>query len=277
VQFAVNVHNFAAFADVRRLAELAKEAEDSGWDGFFLWDHIHFTQQPMVDPWVALTAIAMTTSRIRIGTMITPLARRRPWKLARETASIDQLSGGRLILGVGLGGPPDQEFTRLGEDADDRVRAGKLDEGLDVLTGLWSGEPFSYQGEHYRLDDVTFLPRPVQQPRIPIWVGGYWPNRAPFRRAARWDGASPAKIGATPDSPGALLSPEELPQAVAYIQKHRASNEPYDVSVGTSIPADRVQARELVDRFAAAGATWLMDWRPNPEALAERLRAGVPR
>ncbi|MEX1253701.1 MAG: LLM class flavin-dependent oxidoreductase [Dehalococcoidia bacterium] len=275
MRFAVNVHNFAAFADIRRLAELAREAEDSGWDGFFLWDHIHFTQQPMIDPWVALTAIALATSRIRIGTMITPLPRRRPWKVARETVSIDQLSGGRLILGVGLGGPPDEEFTRLGEDANVRVRAGKLDEGLDVLTGLWSGEPFSYQGEHYQLDNVTFLPRPVQQPRIPIWVGGYWPNRAPFRRAAQWDGAWPAKVGATPDSAG-LLTLDELPEVITYIREHRRSDGPYDISASAAIPADGAHARDLVDRFAAAGATWLMDWRPDPEALSERLRAGVP-
>jgi alkanesulfonate monooxygenase SsuD/methylene tetrahydromethanopterin reductase-like flavin-dependent oxidoreductase (luciferase family) len=275
MRFAVNVHNFGDFADIRRLAELAKEAEDNGWDGFFLWDHIHWTQQPMVDPWVALAAIALATDRIRIGTMITPVARRRPWKLARETVSIDRLSGGRLILGVGLGSPPEEEFTRLGEDADARARAGKLDEGLDVLTGLWSGEPFSYQGEHYQLDNVTFLPRPVQEPRIPIWVAGLWPNRRPFRRAARFDGVVPVKASATPGIPK-ILSADELPEPLDYVRRHRASDTPFDVSASAVIPTDPAQARDVVDRFAAAGATWLTEWQPNPDALSARLRAGVP-
>ena len=275
MRFAVNVHNFGEFVDIRRLAELAKEAEDNGWDGFFLWDHIHFMQQPMIDPWVALAAIAAATSRIRIGTMITPLPRRRPWKLARETTSIDQLSGGRLILGVGLGYPPDKEFARLGEDADDRIRAQKLDEGLDILTGLWSGEPFSYEGEHYQLDNVTFLPRPVQQPRIPIWVAGIWPAKRPFRRAARYDGAAPIMIG--PSGEPKLLSPDELANVVAYVRRHRDGDDVFDVSVAASIPTNRAEARDVVDAFAAAGATWLQEWQPSPDALSARLRAGVPK
>ncbi len=201
--------------------------------------------------------------------MVTPLARRRPWKLARETVTLDHLSGGRLILGVGLGDPAPEEFTRLGEDADDRVRAEKLDEGLEILTGLWSGEPFSYTGEHYQLDNVTFLPRPVQQPRIPIWVAGLWPNRRPFRRAARFDGAVPVKVGPSPGMPG-LLSPEELPEPLAYVRKHRQSDAPFDVNASAAIPTDPAQARDIVDAFAAAGATWLQEWQPNPEALAAR-------
>ncbi len=154
MKHGISIPNFGTFADIYRLTELAREAEDNGWDGFFLWDHLNEPQPgsrtppvPMLDPWVALAAIAAATKRIRIGTMVTPVARRRPWKLARETVSIDHLSGGRLILGVGLGGMPEEEHARFGEDADDRVRARRLDEGLDILAGLWSGEPFSYQGE----------------------------------------------------------------------------------------------------------------------------------
>ena len=275
MNYSVSIHNFGDFADVRRLVELAKEAEDCGWDGFFLWDHIHWNGPPMLDPWVALAAIASATSRIRIGTMVTPLARRRPWKLARETVTLDHLSGGRLILGVGLGLPPEEEFARLGEDADARVRGQKLDEGLEVLTGLWSGEPFSYQGKHYQLDNVRFLPRPVQQPRIPIWVAGLWPNRRPFRRAARLDGAVPVKVGPSADMPG-LLTPEELAEPLAYIRKHRESDVPFDVNASAAIPTDPAQARDVVDAFAAAGATWLQEWQPNPDALSARLRAGVP-
>ena len=180
------------YSDPRLLGELAYLAEQSGWDGFFIWDHLSLEgTQPIVDPWVALSVMAARTERIRIGTAVTPIPRRRPWRLARETASVDRLSGGRLTLGVGLGEPADSEYERFGEDGSLKTRAAKLDEGLDVLTGLWSGEPFSYHGEHFRVEGARFLPRPVQQPRIPIWVGGQWPNRPPWRRAARWDGVYP--------------------------------------------------------------------------------------
>ncbi len=275
MRFCISIPNFGEYADVRRLAELAKEAEENGWDGFFLWDHMHWTQQPMVDPWVALAAMAAATSRIRLGTMVTPMARRRPWKLARETVTLDHLSGGRLILGVGLGSPAEEEFTRLGEEADDRARARKLDEGLAVLAGLWSGEPFSFEGDEFQIDGATFLPRPLQRPRIPIWVAGAWPNRRPFRRAARWDGVVPQKAGATPTD-FQRLTPEDVAEIVAYTKEKRDAGGSFDVNVGASIPTDRGRAREVVDAFAAAGATWLMHWEPNPEALSARLRQGTP-
>ncbi len=275
MRFAVSVQNFADYADIRRLVALAREAEDNGWDGFFLWDHIHWNGPPMIDPWVALAAIASVTSRIRIGTMVTPLARRRPWKLARETVTLDHLSGGRLILGVGLGTPPAEEFSRFGEDSDDQIRGQKLDEGLEVITGLWSGETFSYRGKHYQLDNVTFLPRPVQQPRIPIWVAGLWPNRRPFRRAARLDGVVPLKVGPSADLPGAL-TPDELPAPLTYIQEHRESDAPFDVNASSAIPTDLGRAKDVVDAFAAAGATWLQEWQPTADALSARLRAGPP-
>src|SRR6266852_4690072 len=148
VQFAINTPNFGSFGDARLLAELAQEAEDAGWDGFFVWDHIggsSFQAIPMADPWVALTAMAMATSRIKLGPIVTPLPRRRPWKLARETVTLDHLSEGRLILGVGLGDVHDPGFVQVGEVTDSRQRARMLDEALDILVGLWSGQPFSYQ------------------------------------------------------------------------------------------------------------------------------------
>ena len=203
VKHGVDFPPFEEFADPRFMAELAYEAEQAGWDGVFTWDHVWLgMKEPFADPWVALSAVAMRTERVRIGAMVTPLARRRPWQVARATVSLDHLSDGRLIFGAGLGSPPDTEFGVFGEETDRKIRARKLDEGLDVLAGLWSGEPFSYEGEEYRIDDVTFLPKPMQQPRIPVWVGGQWPNRAPFRRAARWDGAFPtANDGNTPITP----------------------------------------------------------------------------
>jgi alkanesulfonate monooxygenase SsuD/methylene tetrahydromethanopterin reductase-like flavin-dependent oxidoreductase (luciferase family) len=152
MRYAINVPNFGDYADARFVADLARRAEQHGWDGFFVWDHINSAMgrgMPMGDPWVILTAVALATERIRIGTMVTPLPRRRPWKVARETTTLDHLSGGRLILGVGLGTPADAEFASFGEVPDIAERARKLDEGLEVLTGLWGGEPFSFVGEHY--------------------------------------------------------------------------------------------------------------------------------
>jgi len=273
MKHGISIPNFGGFADIKRLTELASEAEDNGWDGFFLWDHMNEPPLPMLDPWVALAAIAGATKHIRIGTMVTPVPRRRPWKLARETVSIDLLSEGRLILGVGLGGMPKEEHTRFGEDADDRVRARRLDEGLDILTGLWSGEPFSYQGEEYQVDEAAFLPRPVQQPRIPIWVAGYWPNRKPFRRAARWDGVIPARAPEERGGMPQLLPPAETPAMVDYTMSHRDADSPFDVVLSAFMPPDPGQAREIADSFAAAGATWLLEWQPNPDALSKRLQA----
>src|SRR5438067_4066679 len=211
MRYGVSMPNFADYGDVHTLVELAREAEAAGWDGFFLWEHMIFWRDlrvPIVDPWVALAAIAAGTERISLGPMVTPVARRRPWKLARETVSLDHLSRGRLILGVGLGDPADADFGVFGEETDAKVRARKLDEGLNVLAGLWGGEPFSYRGEHYRVEETVFLPRPVQSPRIPVWVGGWWPHKPPLRRAARWDGVFPGKI--TPDSRFEAVTPDDL-------------------------------------------------------------------
>jgi alkanesulfonate monooxygenase SsuD/methylene tetrahydromethanopterin reductase-like flavin-dependent oxidoreductase (luciferase family) len=192
--FAIDTPNFGDFADAQVLADLAREAEQAGWDGFFLWDHIGAGWEvPIGDPWVQMAAMAMTTERIKLGTLVTPVPRRRPWKLAREAVTLDQLSNGRLILGVGIGGDSGHEFSCFGESPDDKLHGAMLDEGLDVLTGLWTGEPFSYQGAHYRIDGARFLPTPVQTPRIPIWVAGIWPHPRPFRRAARWDGVCALK------------------------------------------------------------------------------------
>jgi len=203
MQYGLSIPQLDDFANVRRLADLASEAEEAGWDGFFVWDHILFDDlwRRVIDPWIALAAIAMSTSRIRMGTMVTPLARRRPWKLAREALSIDQLSKGRLILGVGLGAPEEWEFGYFGEETDAKLRAKEMDEGLEILSGLLSGELFSFQGEFYNLKEMRFLPKPVQSPHIPIWVGGTWPNKKPLQRAVKYDGYFPdvLQYPVTPD------------------------------------------------------------------------------
>jgi alkanesulfonate monooxygenase SsuD/methylene tetrahydromethanopterin reductase-like flavin-dependent oxidoreductase (luciferase family) len=275
MRYGVSVPNIG---DLDVLLELGSDAEVAGWDGFFLWDHMRFTSDfpvPVFDPWVALTAIAVRTERIRVGPMVTPVARRRPWKLARETVTLDHLSRGRLILGVGLGFPPDAEFELLGEDPNDRVRATKLDEGLEVLVRLWSGEPFDYAGERYQVRDTQFLPTPVQRPRIPIWVAGTWPARRPFRRAARWDGVFPQGL----DSDGQMvpLDPAGYSEMLAYVSRHRRGDEPFDVVACGVANGDR----GVVEPFEEAGATWWFEsdegypgWQ---ERLRERVRFGPPR
>jgi probable F420-dependent oxidoreductase len=277
MQFGLIVQMTGSLGYPQPLVRLARAAEAAGWDGFFIWDIFGGESDaptPVVDPWIALAAIAATTERIRIGTMVTPLPRRRPWKLAREAASLDQLSGGRLILGVGIGTPP-EEFARFGEEPDDRVRAEMLDEGLEVLTGLWSGEPFSYSGRHYRVREATLLPRPVQQPRLPIWVGGTWPRKPPFRRAARWDGVFPG-------SPRGNLTLDEVREMMAFIRSQRTAETPFDVMVGGDVPFDDpARARAILAEYADAGVTWWVegvgDWRGDVDAMAAFIAGGPPR
>ena len=288
MRFGISLPAFADFSDPRLLAELAHDAETAGWDGFFIWDAIFFdpTFHPMADPWVSLAAVALRTERMRIGTLVTPLARRRPWKLARETVSVDRLSNGRLVLGVGLGDPVQWDFGFFDEVTNSRVRAERLDEGLEVLTGLWTGQPFSYQGEQYNVKQVTFRPTPVQFPRIPIWVGGWWPNKPPIRRAARWDGVCPVKGSGS-------ITPEEWRELLAYIQLHRTSTAPFDAVHFGATPGDHPEeAAGIVGPYADAGVTWWIEpvdpWRFGwsfevawaPEAtilMRERIQQGPPR
>ena len=282
MRYAINVPNFAEYGDPHTLVELACEAEDAGWDGFFIWDHLHLfvppRRVPVTDPWIALAAIATATSRIRLGPMVTPVARRRPWKLARETVALDQLSHGRLILGVGLGEPRDADFAVFGEDPDPRVRAEKLDEGLEILAGLWGEQPFTYQGSHYTVRDALFSPPPAQSPRIPIWVAGTLPHLRPMRRAARWDGVVPLLAGNF-----GLPSPDQIRETIAYIRAHRDGDGPFDVVLaeGNTPGDDPAAAAAIVAPYAEAGLTWWQEGlhgRRGPlEAMRQRIRQGPPR
>lgn len=269
--------------DARTLAELSHEAESAGWDGLFVPDCIfidvpHAPLMPAYDPWVTLAAIAMRTERVRIGAIITPLSRRRPWKLARETATLDHLSRGRLIVAVGLGALDDKGFTHVGEVTDLKTRARMLDEGLAILTGLWSGERFSFHGEHYDVDDLTFLPRPVQRPRIPIWVVGAWPRAKSMQRAIHWDGIVPQKS----DGTSTPMTPTDIAAMKAFIEAERGQATPFDIVTEGETPGDdRERAVSITLPFADAGATWWMETRwfaPNgPEEIRARLRQGPPR
>ena len=273
MRFGLSVPNFGAFGDPLVIAELARFAEERGWDGLFLWDHIapQFgpdPRPPVVDPWIALAAAALRTRRIRLGTLVTPLARRRPVQVARQAVALDRLSGGRFTLGVGLGDPPETEFEKLGEDPHPVVRAQRLDECLDVLVGLWTGRPFSYRGRHQRIDDVVFLPRCTQRPRVPIWVAAMWPNRRPVRRAARFEGVVP--ISADWDA-GGKLSPSDVAEMRAYVGERRSSRGTFDIVVG-----QEYEEGELV-AFMRAGVTWWMDSDFELGALRDRIGRGPPR
>jgi alkanesulfonate monooxygenase SsuD/methylene tetrahydromethanopterin reductase-like flavin-dependent oxidoreductase (luciferase family) len=228
---------FDELSDPTVVAELAVRAEQAGWDGFFVWDHVEYRSgQAVADPWVTLTAVALATERVTIGPLVTPVARRRPHQLARETVTLDRLSGGRLVLGAGLGGSlntPEFDPARFGEEGDPKARAVLLDEGLERLAAYWDGD---------------FEPRPLQQPRIPVWIASRWPSRRPLRRAARWDGMFPIEM------PG----PAELAELVAEVQAMRNVFLPFEVVV--TGPAGRESAP-----WIEAGATWcLAEFGPQP-------------
>jgi alkanesulfonate monooxygenase SsuD/methylene tetrahydromethanopterin reductase-like flavin-dependent oxidoreductase (luciferase family) len=236
-QHGIFVAPFEELSDPRVVAELAARAEERGWDGFFIWDHVAYAPpvRALADPWVTLAAIALATERVTIGPLVTPLPRRRPHQLARETATLDRLSNGRLVLGVGIGSGRTGEFdpARFGEEGDPRERGRLLDEGLERLTGYWDGE---------------FEPPPLQSPRIPVWVAARWPNRRPLRRAARYEGLFPIDV---PD-------PDALAELADEVRAMRRDAGPFDLVVDHPPDADPAP-------WAAAGATWcLIDFGNQP-------------
>jgi alkanesulfonate monooxygenase SsuD/methylene tetrahydromethanopterin reductase-like flavin-dependent oxidoreductase (luciferase family) len=216
---------------------------------FFLWDHLALMSGvPIIDAWVAMAAIAAATEKMRIGPLITPVARRRPWKLAREVVSLDHLSEGRAVLGVGLGEPAQLEYQCFGESPDSRVRAEKLDEALEVIVGLWSGTKFRHRGAHYRIDYITFMPKPLQIPRVPIWVAGLWPHKAPMRRAVRWDGVFPLRAfpqGAQSWTWSSLwLTPPELADIQRFVSANRVERHgSFDVIASGATPPPTMPGR----------------------------------
>jgi alkanesulfonate monooxygenase SsuD/methylene tetrahydromethanopterin reductase-like flavin-dependent oxidoreductase (luciferase family) len=265
--------------DIERLVEYAHVAEEEGWEGVFLEDYFVYwgAQGITYDPWLALTAIALRTQQVRIGMTVTPLPSRLPWKTAREAITLDHLSHGRLILGFGLG---DAQDTHFGEITDLKQRAEMLDEGLDILAGLMSGQPFSYQGRHYNVKDITYRPQPVQRPRIPIWLGGFWPRRAPALRGARWDGFCPAKV---PDEQGdGYIKPADIRAIKTFIMEHRLDTAPFDLAAGgNSAGDDPAKARAHVEAYSEAGATWWIEFvLPDPgeaEQALLRIKQGPPK
>jgi len=255
MKFALSLPNAAP---PHRLVEMAVAAEGSGWDGVFLWDHIHLLRVLRLDvhdPWVVLGAIAHATTRIRIGAMVTPLPRRRPQKFAKEVVTLDHLSNGRAVVGVGLGYPPADEFDMFGEDGSIARRAAMTDEALEVVTALWTGEAIRHDGAHYYVD-AELRPAPVQRPHPPIWVACQWPAQGSFQRALRWDGVLPIFID------GTLLGPSTIAEVSAAA-----------AATGRSGSFDIVASWDRAHSIAAyedAGATWLIESRwPDGDWLAE--------
>ncbi|MFI5730741.1 LLM class flavin-dependent oxidoreductase [Kribbella sp. NPDC051587] len=257
MRYSVTVGAVGAGRDPRGLAELARVVEESGWDGMFLEDYLVYqgdASEPTWDPWVCLAAMAVATSRIRIGMTVTPLPRRSPWTVAAEAVALDHLSEGRFVLGVGIGDPGDPFMPRQPP----RVLAEMLDEGLELIDRFWTGEPVTHRGKHYQVENVQLTARPVQEPRIPVWVGGDLLVPAVRRRILRWDGscAYTSGRGITPDDVRRLLA-------------ERGSADGFEVKVSGGDPV----------AFAEAGATWWGRWIP-PLPVAETVaivRDGPPR
>jgi alkanesulfonate monooxygenase SsuD/methylene tetrahydromethanopterin reductase-like flavin-dependent oxidoreductase (luciferase family) len=269
VRFGLYVAPFGELADVAMLAHVAGTAEANGWDGFFVWDHV-MTRDPIAvaDPWIALTTIAIATERMQIGAMVTPLARRRPWDVARQAAMVDRLSGGRLIFGAGLGGDSRRELTAFGEERNARARGALLDEALEVVTDLWGGKPVTHDG-HYPLDRAQVLPTPLQFPRPPVWIACVWPHRKPLRRAARYDGVFPVDHVKS-------LTGAELTEIMDIVGEHRAADAgPFDLVVVNSEQPDAARVADL----RAAGTTWWLQGfgeRPRLADVQAAAAAGPP-
>jgi alkanesulfonate monooxygenase SsuD/methylene tetrahydromethanopterin reductase-like flavin-dependent oxidoreductase (luciferase family) len=278
MRFSINIPNFGDFADPRTVAKVAVAAEEAGWDGLFVWDHVvhrKHEDRPFGDPWMLLTAAALATSRIRLGTLVTPVARRRPQQLARQVATLDAVSGGRVTFGAGLGGPIEDEYASFGDTTDTKVLAERLDEGLELLRRYWSGEPVDHDGRHYRVRDVTLLPATVQRPRPPVWIAGFWPSRPPMRRAARWDGVVPlfsdARHGHVPPL-------DQVRDLVAYVREQREAGPsdggPFEIVLGGATPGgDPAGTRDVIGPLAEAGATW---WDERQIQTSESIDRLIP-
>lgn len=274
MHYGVVISNMGVYSDPREAVRLARAAEEAGWEGLFVWDHLGFVwDAPSADPWVVLSAVAATTEHIRLGTDVSPLARRRPHLVANALATLDLLSGGRVVFGAGLGGV-EREFAAFGDPGGAKERAARLDEGLAVLDGLMSGSEVTHHGDHYTVDGVTLAPLAVQRPRIPVWIGGE--AKPALRRAARWDGwlASATPLDGTIEM---SKSPEQMADMVEEIKSHRTSDAPFDVAMdGYSEPGDATRPRS----YAEAGVTWWLESirgrRGTVEEMLERVEAGPP-
>jgi alkanesulfonate monooxygenase SsuD/methylene tetrahydromethanopterin reductase-like flavin-dependent oxidoreductase (luciferase family) len=279
MKFNINLANFGYLGDVNVLVDLAVDAEKAGWDAVFLWDHVNLIIEDLgwgggahVDPWIALGLIAQRTESVILGPCITPVARRRPTKLAREILTLHQLLGDRLVFGAGLGVAP-SEFDEFGDEGELKVRAEMLDEGLQLLKKLWRGEDIDHRGKHYQVKSPTFAPGGVD---IPIWLAATWPNMKPLRRAAQYDGVVIVR-----DDFATQLNPQEVFEATQYVSEHRDSDKPYQLCITASTTDDRQADLEYAQAIEEAGANWWQEpCNPAAESLDQlraRIRRGPPK
>ena len=278
MKYGIFLPPFDDLADPRRVAGLAADAEQAGWDGFYLWDHM--LAEPgmaVAEAWTTLAAVAMTTERVRIGTMVTPLARRRPWVLARQIATLDLLSAGRLDVGIGLGDDGWREFSAFGDETSARIRGELLDESLEIIQDLLTGNEVRHTGRHYTVDAPPVLPRPVQDP-VPIWAAVRWPNRKPLARAARLQGCFPIFAGS-----GQLPPPPAVAELAALRAELTDLGAPrfHDVAVRVALhQLAAAQRPAAAAALAEAGVSWLLEaFAPGQDAgeIEAYVRSGPVR
>lgn len=282
MRYGISLPNYDLYSDPRILVDLAREAEDAGWDGVFIWDAFGGGKEAAADPWIALGAIAQVTSRIRFGPYVTPLARRRPWKVAREAISLDHLSQGRMILPIGYGAITDPGFNKVGEDLSAKGRTERMDEGLRIIAGLMTGEEFSFRGTHFQVDAMTLTPKPVQQPRIPIWVDTFWPSERSVGRALAYDGLF-ANVRPKENGENPWITPDDIADLSLWIGQYRVAETPFDIIREGGTPGDDPnKAAEIVRPFAEAGVTWWVEevWKHlydgTLDTMRRRIQQGPP-
>jgi alkanesulfonate monooxygenase SsuD/methylene tetrahydromethanopterin reductase-like flavin-dependent oxidoreductase (luciferase family) len=278
MKFAIYASNVGGLADVRRLAELASGAEETGFDGFFISDWMLPSASSkggstaVADVQVALSAIALATSRIRFGAMVSPLPRRRPVKFAREALSLDRLSDGRLVIGAGSGHEVETEFGQLGEPTDARARADRLDEMLQVLDGLLRGDEVSFAGEHITVRRTRLADPRSQKPRIPFWLGALPDRPRTLRRAARWEGLFALR------SDFSLMSPADVARMRDYVLANRDTSEPFDIAVAARFPDNAPDPEpEIIADYERAGATWWLQHAWTPQQANDLITRGRPK
>ena len=272
IKYGVYIANFSIFDSPNDYVELAVEAENHSWDGFFMWDHtIGSRGKPAAEPYTTLSAIAVKTERIFLGTTVTGLPRHKPWTLARQITTIDHLSKGRFILGVGLGAP--EEYEMFHEPSDPIILKEKVEESLEIIIGLLRNKRFSFSGKHYQVNEVNFQPKPLQHP-IPIWIGGEWPHKGPMKRAAQYQGVFPIHAGSDD-----ILTPTDIVNILTYIKKYRPSLENFDVVMLMFTTGDKVKDA-WIKNYIEVGVTWLVEviypGRGSKEEIFQRIRLGPP-
>lgn len=282
--FGIVLPNWSVGADTEQLVEFAVAAEGAGWDGVFLADHLTFPHEEydgpdnmdFHDPWITMAGIATRTEELTLASWVTPIPRRQPWQVARDLATLDRLSEGRVILGTGLGNIA-TNYTPFGRTEDERILGQRYDEGREIIDGLWSGESFSYEGEHFTIDEAAVRPTPVQQPRIPVVTGGVWPNRKPIRRGARWDGIVPhwPGDGVVPGDRG--VEPAEISrELLAYYHEH--TDEAGEILLPLDPPGNSPRYSDVCREY---GVTWLYtrdlrnpEYVSNPDLAMDRIKEG---